>query len=591
MRGQLIKLFMWGYQPHFRVDVELSMNAVMKELGVSEAGAECLLVGARIPCHENPNDVCVEPEEGKWPINLFDGLLEAIETEFASHPMQKIFYDDRPSMEEKPENIRKDSVRRAVQQALTSYDLDHGVHSFAGAPAPVGDYYVVPVLQLPGTLFQQFPPLHKPISDDGRFTGHESLIHAAIAEVLVEACNELVQPEPGRNLRRRWASAEELVRRAAASFMYTPGIVIGDKMFFAFDLFEQINLMSSLMYEGTRGTGRLLLAQPDSVAVNMSLRFATPVPFREPGWARKVLELATGSTALIADCAKIFGLGDVATDHNPGESQDVFVIEFLDHYHWRLLCGDKTLLISEYGRPSLPQAVLSRVLLLDTYQRLFPTANMEDFECFWELCQAAVEQHHGSMLVVTEDAECEAARLQSQGTQIESKKLTPTLYRQVSGIDGAVIVDPYSNCYAIGVILDGLAHPACTPSRGARYNSGIRYVHAADAQCLAVVVSADQTVNVIPEMRLRVQRSAIVTAIATLETATADNYHEAIRWLDRHRFYLSQEQCDQVNAALERIQNEPMDVGELRIQWSKFSLHPDLDESFFLHEGTGSNSV
>ena len=90
MSGQRIKLFMWGYQPHFRVDVEISMNAVMKELGVPEAGAECLLVGARIPCHENPNEVCVEPEEGKWPLSLFDGLLEAIEAE-ASHPTGTLF--------------------------------------------------------------------------------------------------------------------------------------------------------------------------------------------------------------------------------------------------------------------------------------------------------------------------------------------------------------------------------------------------------------------------------------------------------------------------------------------------------------------
>ena len=168
----------------------------------------------------------------------------------------------------------------------------------------------------------------------------------------------------------------------------------------------------------------------------------------------------------------------------------------------------------KYGRPSLPQEELSRARLLDTYQRLFPAAGKEDSDHFLDLCQAAVEQRHGSMLVVAEDAECEAARLQSQGTRIEPTKLTPKLYRQVSGIDGAVLVDPHGVCYAIGVILDGPAHPACTPSRGARYNSGIRYVHATDTQCLAVIVSDDQTVDVIPDMRLRIKRSAIVTAIA-----------------------------------------------------------------------------
>ena len=104
------KPLMWSYQQSFRVYAGIIINAVMQELGVSKAGAECLLVGARIPSHQNPNDVCVEPEEDKWSISLFEGLLEAIEAEFASHPMQKMFYTDRTSMEEKPENIRRDSV-------------------------------------------------------------------------------------------------------------------------------------------------------------------------------------------------------------------------------------------------------------------------------------------------------------------------------------------------------------------------------------------------------------------------------------------------------------------------------------------------
>ena len=107
MSGQQINLCMWGYQQSFRVHVESSMNAVIKELGVPEAEAECLLVGVRIPSRQNLNDVCVEPEEGKWPISLFDGLLEAIEAEFASHPERDTFYGDRPRMEEKPEKLVK----------------------------------------------------------------------------------------------------------------------------------------------------------------------------------------------------------------------------------------------------------------------------------------------------------------------------------------------------------------------------------------------------------------------------------------------------------------------------------------------------
>ena len=49
MRNKRIRLFMWAYQPHFRLDFETRMNGVLRELGVPDAGAECFLVGARIP--------------------------------------------------------------------------------------------------------------------------------------------------------------------------------------------------------------------------------------------------------------------------------------------------------------------------------------------------------------------------------------------------------------------------------------------------------------------------------------------------------------------------------------------------------------
>ena len=161
-----------------------------------DAGAECLLVGARIPGRKNPNGVCIEPEDGKWPLSLFVGLLDDIEAEVANHPSQNLFYGDKPSMRDKPENIRRDSVRRAVQKLLDGYDVGHGVRSFAGGSARVDDYYVVPVLQLPTELFQRYRPLREPVSD-GRVTGHPSLVHAAVSVVLEAALDELARPDLG----------------------------------------------------------------------------------------------------------------------------------------------------------------------------------------------------------------------------------------------------------------------------------------------------------------------------------------------------------------------------------------------------------
>ena len=520
MPPKSIRLFMWGYQPHFRLQFKRLMDRVMNSLGVPESGVECLLVGALIPGRQNPHSVCIEPEDGKWNVDLFDRLLELIEEEVTTHPSRNIFYSDAPSMQDKPENIRRDSVRMAVQKMLKRYDIDNDVLSFVGPPAPVDDYYVVPVFQLPTAIFQSFCPLREPIKFN-IFTGHPSLIHAAVSGVLAEAHDELLRPDPGRFLVERTKSAEEIIRRAGESFMRTPGVAIGDKNFGSPNLLEKFNAISSLMYEGTQGTGKLILANPDDGAVDFLIRFAEPIPFREHRWSRKALQMASSRTSLVADCEKIFGLGTVASDVDPCSSQNVFEIEFLDHYVWRLSCGSRTLLVSKYGTPSLPQQRFPRDCLLDTFQRLFPESRKQDIDRFTALFDAAVSQDHGSMLIVASDAESEAHRLQGQGTKIEPTTLTPELYRQVSGVDGAVLVDARCVCYAIGVILDGAASSDCTPSRGARYNSGIRYIGSSSKPRLGIVVSDDETVDVIPILWPRIRRSKLEQAITRLEAATS----------------------------------------------------------------------
>ena len=573
---------MWGYQPHFRLQLELLANQVIAELGVPDSGTECLLVGIKIPGRENPNYVCIEPEDGKWSVDLFDGILDSIEAEVNRHPLQNVFYGDELRMRDKPENIRRDSVCRAVQNALVAYDSLHGVHSFAGQPGRVDDFYVVPVLQLPTAIFQRFRPLPKPVWD-GHSSGYASLIHAALNQILFEACNELFRPEPGRSI-LPYRSAAEIARLAADRFMYTPAIALKDRTIGGSDLFNRINLISSLMYEGTQGTGRILLANPESGSVDLSIRFSDPVPFQEPRWARKVLQMASSENCLVADAEKIFGLGQVALGVDTWSTQDVYEIEFLDHYHWRLTCGEEVMLISRYGFPSLPQEPFPEEQLSDTYERLFSTARPSDLSRFIGLFRETLHGRRGCTLVVAEDASDEAHRLQRQGTRVSPVRLTPELYRQVSMIDGAILLDLEGNCHAVGVILDGAARSDCTPARGSRYNSALRYVRSSNAPRLAVVVSDDQTVDVIPLLRPRIKTSIIQNALVELESATKHDYHDSIEWLHRHRFYLDRDQCDRVNASLKRIASEPLEVGRPRRIWVDFVPDPDFDDSYLVDD-------
>lgn len=580
MKKDTIRLFMWGYQPHFRALLESRSKDVFSQIGASIA-PKVLLVGARAPNNKNPNPVCIEPEDDEWPLTLFSDLLDAIEDTVGNHHLQEIFYSDEQSMRDKPELIWRDSVATGIRKALLPYDADNGVHSVCGGAYPVGDYYVVPVIQIQKSVFQQFPQLIEIVNDDQWTSqGYRSFIHACMGTLLNEAADELRRPDPGRSLFGNMRRADEIVRNAATSFMQTPGIAV-QKRYTHVDLFERFNLISSLMYEGAEGIGHLLLTDPENEAIDYVLRFKVPVPFREPRWARKILQMAANDIALVADSECIHGLGRLRADHDPTK-QDIFVIDFLDHYHWEFRCGDQALLKSLYGEPRLPREAISRDLFINNFARIFPESTLDNRNHLWELFNAAANQGHGNMIVVASDAEEEAKRLAQQGTSIHPTLMTRELLERVSGIDGTIILDPQGLCHAIGVILDGLATPNCTSSRGSRYNSGLRYVGAGKARRLAIVVSDDHTVDIIPLLRPQIVGAEIETKISALEQATLDNYHQPRNWLEKHRFYLNDDQCQSVNSELDRIEALPRGVGEIVIITARFQVDPDMDESYLL---------
>lgn len=580
MTKRSISLFMWGYQEHFRLSVQYLAREVLKALGVS-VDVTALLVGTRRPDHENRNDVCVEPEDGQWPLALFDGLLASVEDIYSNHKLQDVFYGDEPSNRDKPEWMRRDSVSTAVGRALKPFDADNNVISFVGESRTLGDFYVVPVLQVPEALFRKFPPLkEQPRRHEVIGNGHLSLIHAALNTVLDEATTALQLPDPGRSLSGAMRRPSEIGHIAAEAFMHTPGKAIS-KQYVHADMFNRLNVISSLLYEGARGIGRLILADPSSPSIEHLLRFRTPVKIHDPRWTRKVLQLAGPHAALIADHERVYGLGRLSPTYNP-DDQNVFMVDFLDHYNWELMCGDLVLLRSLYGEPMLPSEIVEEDAFTSTLARLFPASTEDERLHIWDLFNAAARQKMGSLIVVAEDAESEAARLASQGTSIHPVQMSIDLLRQVSSIDGSILLDPHGYGHAIGVILDGVANERCTPSRGSRFNSAVRYVSSGAARRLAIVVSDDRTVDVFPAVRPRQSRKEIAAHIAALEVATHENYHPSLIWLEARRFYLNEGECAIVNAAVDRIDNREYELGEIRFHRDAFKTAPEFDESYLV---------
>lgn len=90
----------------------------------------------------------------------------------------------------------------------------------------------------------------------------------------------------------------------------------------------------------------------------------------------------------------------------------------------------------------------------------------------------------------------------------------PWLVDEGAALERLAILGPRV-CHAIGVILDGAANAKGTPSRGARFNSALRYVHGYPGR-LAVVVSEDGHVDLFPRLRPQIEKAELDSLLSQL---------------------------------------------------------------------------
>jgi DNA integrity scanning protein DisA with diadenylate cyclase activity len=274
-------------------------------------------------------------------------------------------------------------------------------------------------------------------------------------------------------------------------------------------------------------------------------------------------------------------------------AEDLFSVNFVKHYSWELLHADYLMMRVIYGQPELPKMRIDKHKFETDLKRIFSDIASKEITRLWELILEATRQKHGTMVVVSTGAKEEANRLENQATTIEPIQLTPQIMKIITAIDGAVLINPNSTCYAIGVILDGLASKKGTPSRGARYNSAIRYVETSKCPCMAIVVSEDGSIDLVPDLMPQIPRSAILEAIEQLrklkeeENFDFKNFNETMSWLSAHRFYLLPKMCDEINnlrREVEVVQNRLLEPTVVRPVYSDFMPNEEMNETYFLDE-------
>ena len=580
-----IKLFMWGYQHIFQISVQVAAESIFTYLD-KRLRPKVFLIGVLYEEKENSYPICLQPEDcGYYPeqflkINDTAAYLESTDED------SKIFHSDPIAEERYKHYIHNKSIKSAIENILSELDKESDIMSFCSMPIAVEGYMVCTVLQLSHEVLDFHYSLTNRIAD-GRFNIYTSLINATV-NVFLDACSKaLKEPNPGINFNVIERGAEEMIRLAGKNLMYTPAYA-GHEITGLHGLFDACNIISSLMYEGEEGIGKMVVSRRGHPNVNIALSLILPVRITEYRAVRKLLELSSERFCLLSDSGYIYGFGQINGCYNE-KAEDLFIINFTKHYTWELIHAGNVLMNVAYAQPQLPKQRMDETKFKSDVCRIFKNISVHGLEALWSLVLKATEQKHGTMVVVSTGAKEEANRLAKQCTLIAPALLTSEIMQQITGIDGAVLLGPDCICYAIGVILDGLASDKGTPSRGARYNSAIRYVESSKHPCLAIVISEDGTIDLIPNLIPQIHRSEIINAIINFKAVrnsseiNVKEFNGLMKWFQDHKFYLIKDYCDEINELRKEIE-EKMSDDNLRIVYDDFIPDGEMNKTYFYEE-------
>jgi len=277
----------------------------------------------------------------------------------------------------------------------------------------------------------------------------------------------------------------------------------------ALNPFEKFNKISSLTYEKSFSDGKILLLNSETAEAMTSqhilktlVHFEEKIPLSSTRHIRKILELSSSDIYLLSDGEFLYSTVEFSQPHDG--LFNFFTIEFNNFSSWQLNHNSNKLMQVTHEEVYIPKPKVSYFAFSQEVKKIFPELESKKILNLYRLTLEALKQVKGTIIVVSKNARSEAYRLRNQGFLIEAISLTPAIIRSITSIDGAVMMDLEGFCHGIGFILDGIATEKGDPSRGARYNSAIRYVETITktpeySNCFAIVVSEDGDVDMISQ--------------------------------------------------------------------------------------------
>ena len=583
---------MWGFQRHFLSSAKIAAEGIFSKLD-RDLVQNVFLLGVLDEDLNDRHSICLEPEDCGFDVNQFADVKEQAQHLEATDEQRFVLHSHPIAQEGHRQRIKVGALHTAVQNAVRRYEEYRGIVSHCSWPVPVNGYQVIVVLQFNREAFYSHYSLAKDREERSNFKLFTSLLDAAIREFFDLCEEELQKREPYRVKDREY---DEIIRAAGRLLMYTPSNA-GGEFRGLHGLFDSCNEVSSLKHEGDESVGEMLIAKKGHSNVQVVLSLTHPVSMRNHRAVRKLLEVSSSELSLLSDSGYVYGLGK-SVDNYDRRNEDLFLIRFVRHFTWELFHDRHLMMQVKYGQPSLPQGDSGKLRFETDIKRIFPSITPEELLQLWELTIAAASQRHGTTVVISSEAQKEANRLKSQATVIEPTRLTQDVMRMITAIDGAVLVAPESICHAIGVILDGPVAKKGDPSRGARFNSAIRYVESKKEDhaytCLVIVVSEDGTVDLVPNLMPQVSKLAILEEIEKLaelkeeENFERKQFYGIMDFLSSVKFYLSIEMCDRINQLRREIEPHDSKVADFWRNFEDFVPNEEMNDSYFLTDPENS---
>lgn len=177
------------------------------------------------------------------------------------------------------------------------------------------------------------------------------------------------------------------------------------------------------------------------------------------------------------------------------------MVRILNHMVWEIEISGQIVLCYKCGKYLIENKQIEIEIFEKRFKEVFGVqkvpSNVRD------VVDIAMEQEHGTTIIILENSSSEIKRLLDKTIRIEMKnprwKPSRNEVNSVTSIDGAVLIDDLGNCYAIGVLLDCNVDGQGVAGRGARYNSARKYIITCQNEginAIAVVVSEDRTIDV-----------------------------------------------------------------------------------------------